>query len=127
MKEAKELNRPTEMVKHPLKANHQLLDFKGVRKRATDMQSVVGACEKKNLDKNIGMGYKCHMDIGRVLRQLIAKEGRSFRQTSIDLKVDRSTLHRSLKKGNPEWRTIEKVLDYLGYEIRIVKSRRDLK
>lgn len=73
------------------------------------------------------MGYKSHMDIGKVLRKLIAKEGRSFRQTSIDLKVDRSTLHRSLKKGNPEWRTIEKVLDYLGYEIKIVKSKKRVK
>ncbi len=63
------------------------------------------------------------MDIGKVLRELIAKEGRSFRQTSIDLKVDRSTLHRSLKKGNPEWKTVEKVLGYLGYEIRIVRKR----
>ena len=68
------------------------------------------------------MGYKSHMDIGKVLRELIAKEGRSFRRTSIDLKVDRSTLHRSLKKGNPEWRTVEKVLEYLGYEIRIFKK-----
>ena len=62
------------------------------------------------------------MDIGKVIRELITKEGRSFRQTSIDLKVDRSTLHRSLKKGNPEWKTIEKLLDYLGYEIRIFKK-----
>ena len=69
------------------------------------------------------MRYKSHMDIGRVLRELIVKEGRSFRQTSIDLKVDRSTLHRSLKKGNPEWKTIEKVLDYLGYKILIVKKK----
>lgn len=64
------------------------------------------------------------MDIGKILRQLIAKEGRSFRQTTLDLKVDRSTLHRSLKKGNPEWKTVEKVLNYLGYEIRIVKSKK---
>jgi DNA-binding phage protein len=70
------------------------------------------------------MWYKSHMNIGRVLRELIAKEGRSFRQTSIDLKVDRSTLHRSLKKGNPEWKTIEMLLNYLGYEIRIVKSKK---
>jgi DNA-binding phage protein len=65
------------------------------------------------------------MDIGKVLRDLIAKEGKSFRKTAIDLRVDRSTLHRSLKKGaNPEWRTIQKVLDYLGYEITIRKSNR---
>lgn len=63
------------------------------------------------------------MDIGKVLLELIANEGKSFRRTSIDLKVDRSTLYRSLKKGNPEWKTIEKVLDYLGYEINIAKKR----
>ena len=84
-------------------------------------------CEKKNVAKEFDMRYKNRMNIGKVLRELIAKEGRSFRQTSFDLKVDRSTLHRSLKKGNPEWRTIEKVLDYLGYEIRIVKSKKRVK
>ena len=67
------------------------------------------------------------MNIGMVLRKLIAKEGRSFRQTSIDLGVDRSTLHRSLKKGNPEWKTIEKVLDYLEYEVRFVKKKSGMK
>jgi len=84
-------------------------------------------CEKKNVDKKLDMGYKSHMNIGKILRELIAKEGRSFRQTSIDLKVDRSTLHRSLKKGNPEWKTIEMILNYLGYEVRIVKSKKKTK
>lgn len=65
------------------------------------------------------------MNIGEVLRELINKEGHSFRKTCIDLKIDRPTLHRSLKKGNPEWKTIEKLLDYLGYEIRIVKSNKN--
>ena len=64
------------------------------------------------------------MEIGKALRGLIAKEGRSLRRTSIDLGVDRSTLFQSLKKGNPEWKTIEKILDYLGYEIRFVKPTR---
>jgi len=64
------------------------------------------------------------MKIGKILRELIAKEGRSFRQTCIDLKMDRSTLHRSLKKGNPEWKTIEMILNYLGYEVQIVKSKK---
>jgi len=67
------------------------------------------------------MKPKSHIDIGKVLRELMVKEGRSLRRTSIDLGVDRSTLYRSLKKGNPEWKTIEKVLDYLGYEVRIAK------
>jgi DNA invertase Pin-like site-specific DNA recombinase len=59
------------------------------------------------------MGYKSHINIGKILLDLIAKEGKSFRRTSIDLKVDRSTLYRFLKKGNSEWKTIEKVLTYL--------------
>lgn len=80
---------------------------------------------KKKLDKTIGMGYINHMDIGKVLRHLISKEAKSFRRTSVDLKVDRASLHRSLKEGaNPEWKTIEKVLDYLGYEVRLVKSKK---
>jgi hypothetical protein len=63
------------------------------------------------------------MEIGTVLLELIAKERKSFRGTAIDLGVDRSSLYRSLKKGNPQWNTIERILDYLGYEIRIGKSR----
>ena len=63
------------------------------------------------------------MNIGKTLFELIAKEGKSFRGTAMDTGVDRSSLYRSLKNGNPEWKTMEKLLDYLGYEIRIVKSR----
>jgi hypothetical protein len=84
-------------------------------------------CEKKNVDKKIDMRYKSHMDIGKVLMDLIAREGKSFRKTAFDLKVDRSTLFRSLKKGNPEWKTIQKVLDYLGYEMKIVKKTKSNK
>jgi DNA-binding phage protein len=69
------------------------------------------------------MRYINRMDIGKALRGLIAKEGRSLRRVSIDLHIDRASLQRSLSEGaNPEWKTINKVLDYLGYEIRIVKK-----
>lgn len=81
-------------------------------------------CGKKNVDMKIDMRHKSLMDIGKVLSELIAMEGKSFRRTSTDLGVDRSTLYRSLKKGNPEWKTIEKVLNYFGYEICIKKKRR---
>jgi len=65
------------------------------------------------------------MEIGKILRELLIKEGRSLRRTSIDLGVDRSTLFRSLKEGaNPERRTIEKVFRYLGYEVQIVNSKK---
>jgi len=70
------------------------------------------------------MRYINRMDIGKALRELIVKEGRSIRRTSIDLHIDRASLQRCLGKGaNPEWGTIKKVLDYLGYEIKIVKKR----
>lgn len=63
------------------------------------------------------------MNIGKILIELIAKEEKSFRRTSIDLGVDRSTPYGSFKKGNPEWKIIEKVLDDLGYQIRVVKPK----
>jgi DNA-binding phage protein len=85
-------------------------------------------CEKKNLDKEDDMRYINRMDIGKTLRELIIKEGKSLRRTSIDLHIDRASLQRSLGHGaNPEWGTIKKVLDYLGYEIMIVKSRKKAK
>ncbi len=67
------------------------------------------------------------MNIGEVLLELIAREGKSFRRTAMDLGVDRATLYRSLKKGNPEWRTIEKILDYLDCEVLVVKKRQEKK
>jgi DNA-binding phage protein len=77
----------------------------------------------ENLDKKIDMRYISHMNIGKVLRELLAKEGWSFRKMSSDLQMDRSSLHRSLKNGNPEWKTIERVLDYLEYNIQFVKKQ----
>jgi DNA-binding phage protein len=79
--------------------------------------------KRKTLTQKISMWYKNRMDMGKTLLNLIAKEGKSFRKTCIDLGVDRSTLYRSLKKGNPEWKTIEKVLNYLGYEIGIKRNK----
>jgi len=63
------------------------------------------------------------MDIGNALKGLIVKEGRSLRRTTMDLQIDRASLQRSLNEGaNPEWKTIEKVLNYLGYEIALVRK-----
>jgi DNA-binding phage protein len=71
------------------------------------------------------MRYIHRMNIGRTLRELIVKEGKSIRRTSVDLQIDRASLQRSIKDdANPEWKTIQKILNYLGYEIRIVKSKR---
>jgi hypothetical protein len=58
-------------------------------------------CDKENVDKKNRMQYINRKDIGKALRELITKEGKSLRKTSIDF---------------------EKVLDYLGYEIKIIKK-----
>ena len=68
------------------------------------------------------MRYISLMDIGKALKELIAKEGKSFRRTANDLQIDRASLQRSLKEGgNPEWKTIDKLLDYLGYDFKLVR------
>lgn len=62
-------------------------------------------------------------DILEVIREIIKKET-SLRKVAGDLNVDRSSLFHSLKSGaNPELKTIIKVLDYLGYELKVVKRR----
>ena len=64
--------------------------------------------------------------IAGVLRDIIEnKEKTSIRQVAKAIGVDHGSLYRALKDGgNPEGNTIEKILDYLGYEIRIVKPKK---
>ena len=71
------------------------------------------------------MRVKYHMSIGNRLRELMTKEGRSVRKTSIDLGIDRSSLTRILgESANPEWNTIKRIMDYLGYEITFTRRRK---
>lgn len=50
------------------------------------------------------------------------KKKLTYREIASDLGIDHANLYHSLKNGaNPEWKTIEKLLSYLGYEVRIVK------
>jgi DNA-binding phage protein len=63
--------------------------------------------------------------ISQILKRIIEKERLSIRGVAKAIDVDHASLSRSLKDdGNPESKTIEKILDYLGYDIRIVKSRK---
>lgn len=63
--------------------------------------------------------------ISRMLKEIIEKEGVSIRGIARAIGIDHASLSRSLKDdGNPEARTIEKLLDYLGYEIRILNKTR---
>ncbi len=64
-------------------------------------------------------------NIRLMLRKLIEEEeGISVRKVEDAIGFTHGTLYRSLGKGgNPEARTIQKILDYLGYEIRFVKVK----
>ena len=65
------------------------------------------------------------MKIQKVLREIIAKEGLTFYRVSKDLGIDYASLYRSLQdKGDPKWSTIEKILKYLGYEVRAIRMSR---
>ena len=62
--------------------------------------------------------------IGRILRQIIKKNKLTYRRIASDLGMDHGNLFHSLKNGaNPEWKTIEKLLDYLGYDVKFVKRK----
>jgi DNA-binding phage protein len=63
--------------------------------------------------------------ISRMLREIIEdKERISIRRVAKAIGVDHGSLYRTLKNGgNPEGNTIEKILDYLGYELQISKRK----
>jgi len=66
------------------------------------------------------------MTIPKMLRSLIEeKEKTTIKRVAKAIGVDHGSLYRTLKDGgNPEGKTIQKILDYLGYELRIVKSKK---
>lgn len=66
--------------------------------------------------------------ISKILREIIEeKEGKSIKSVAKAIGVDHGSLYRTLKNGgNPEGNTIEKILDYLGYNLKFVK-RKDVK
>ena len=66
--------------------------------------------------------------IAKAIREIIKKRKLTYREIASDLRIDHANLYHSLMTGgNPEWKTIEKLLDYLGYEVRIVKSKKKTK
>jgi DNA-binding phage protein len=59
------------------------------------------------------------------IRRMMKEGNVSFYGMAKATGVDRGSLYKSLKDGsNLELNTMMKVLNYLGYEIRLVKSRR---
>ena len=61
----------------------------------------------------------------RSLRKIIGKEKKTIYNVAKAIDVDFSSLYKALKEGgNPGTKTIDKILDYLGYEVRFIKSKR---
>jgi len=66
-------------------------------------------------------------DIVKEIRVLI-KTKSSLRRLSKEIGIERSSLQLSLKDGaNPTLKTLTKILDHLGYELRISKKRQGKK
>lgn len=65
------------------------------------------------------------MTIQKKIREIIKKKRLSIYQVARSIGVDHANLYRSLADGsNLELNTMMKVLKYLGYEIRFVKSKK---
>jgi DNA-binding phage protein len=62
--------------------------------------------------------------IVRDLREIIKKEKTTIYSVAKAIDVDFSSLYKALKNGgNPGAKTIDKILNYLGYEVNFVKSK----
>ena len=62
--------------------------------------------------------------IRKHLKEIIKKEKLSYRKIASALGVDHGNLYHSLfDRGNPEWKTIQKLLDYLGYDVKLTKRK----
>ncbi len=67
-----------------------------------------------------------NMAFESVLRELVKKEG--LRKVARKLDIDPSSLYRSIMDGsNVGLNRIEAILNYLGYEIRIVRPKKKRK
>ena len=62
--------------------------------------------------------------MGREIKRLIKKERASVYKMAEDLGLANESLYRSLKNGgNPEWKRIKQILDYLGYDLKFIKRK----
>jgi len=64
-------------------------------------------------------------NVQKKIREIIEKNQLSIYQVAQGIGVDHANLYRSLANGsNLELKTMIKVLDFLGYEIRFVRSKK---
>jgi len=58
------------------------------------------------------------------LKEILQKEGLTPYAVAKAIGIDHASLYKSLTEGaNPEWNTIKKVLDHLGYDFQIIKRK----
>jgi DNA-binding phage protein len=63
--------------------------------------------------------------IVRTLREIIKKEKTTIYSVAKAIDVDFSSLYKALKNGgNPGAKTIDSILNHLGYKIQFIKSKR---
>ncbi len=62
-------------------------------------------------------------DIRKIIKKIIGEKG-TIREIAGDLSMDHSNLLRLLREdANPGLKTVEKILDYLGYQIKLVRKK----
>ncbi len=65
--------------------------------------------------------------IGKQIKEIARKKRVSMYRIAKDLGIAQESLFRSLMDdANPKWNTIKRILDYLGYEIRCAKSKKQI-
>ncbi len=63
-------------------------------------------------------------NIGKEIKKLMKKRGVSGYKIAGALGILPESLYRSLSDGgNPEWKTIRAILDYLRYDVKFVKGK----
>jgi len=62
--------------------------------------------------------------ISKILKEIVQKEEVTIRGLARAVGIDHASLLRSLREnGNPESRTIEKILAHLGYDLKFIKRK----
>jgi probable addiction module antidote protein len=65
--------------------------------------------------------------IGKEIKDILRSKEISLYRVAKDLGIAKESLHRSLMDGgNPEWNTIKKIIDYLNYEVKLVKKKKNV-
>lgn len=80
---------------------------------------------KKRFHKRLNQCYIRNVrSIQKKLRRIIKEKGRTPYAVAKGIGIGHASLYKSLMdSSNPEWNTIRKILDYLGYDFQIIKGK----